>query len=215
MRLAIGNKNYSSWSLRAWLAMKLTGADFDEILILLDTPEFKAEVERFSPAGRVPTLIDGDVVVWDSLSIIEYLAEKFPEKGIWPKDQTARANARSIVAEMHSGFQDLRNGYPMNLRRKPASRAEPFDAKKDIERVRDIWRDCREKYSSDGMFLFGDFSAVDCFYAPVVTRFLTYQLPLAGVEKAYAHAVMEHSFMRQWREEALKEPWIVAADEAE
>lgn len=215
MRLVIGNKNYSSWSLRAWLAVKLAGVEFEEALILLDTPEFKAEVARVSPAGRVPTLIDGDVVVWDSLAIIEYLAEKFPEKAIWPQDRAARAHARSIVSEMHSGFADLRNGYPMNLRRKPAPLAEPFDASKDIERVRDIWRDCREKYSSGGAFLFGDFSAADCFYAPVVTRFLTYQLPLAGVEQSYTQAVMEHPFMRQWREEALKEPWIVVADEVE
>lgn len=215
MRLVIGNKNYSSWSLRAWLAMKLTGANFEEVLILLDTPEFKAEVARVSPAGRVPTLIDGDVTVWDSLAIIEYLAEKFPEKGIWPKERAARAHARAIVAEMHSGFPDLRNGYPMNLRRKPAPLASPFDASKDVTRVRDIWRSCREQYAGGGDYLFGGFSAADCFYAPVVTRFLTYELPLSGAEKAYAEAVMDYPFMRQWREEALKEPWVVVADEVE
>ncbi|MXN64131.1 glutathione S-transferase [Stappia sp. GBMRC 2046] len=215
MRLAIGNKNYSSWSLRAWLAVKLAGAEFEEVLILLDTPEFKAEVTRFSPAGRVPTLVDGDVAVWDSLAIIEYLAEKYPGRGIWPQDRAARAHARAIVAEMHSGFPDLRSGYPMNLRREPAARAKPFDAAKDVARVREIWRDCRTKYGGAGAYLFGEFSAADCFYAPVVTRFLTYRLPLSGSEKAYAEAVMDYPFMRQWCEEALKEPWVVVADEVE
>lgn len=215
MQLVIGNKTYSSWSLRGWLAMKLSGAEFEERRVLLDTPSFEEELRAISPAGKVPTLIDGAVTVWDSLAITEYLAEKFPDAGIWPKDAAARANARAIVAEMHSGFATLRGGYPMNLRRKPGPRSNAPDASRDVERVRQLWRDTRKTFGGNGDYLFGNFSAADCFYAPVVTRFVTYALPLGPVEQAYAAAVMEHPFMREWRASAAKEPWVVDADEVD
>ncbi len=215
MQLVIGNKTYSSWSLRAWLAVKVTGAPFEEKLILLDTPTFAKEVRAISPAGKVPTLIDSGVTVWDLLAITEYLAEKFPEAGLWPKDAVARAHARAIVAEMHSGFGALRSGYPMNLRRKAGARKNTPDAGGDLARVRQIWREARERFGGQGDYLFGAFSAADCFYAPVASRFTTYALPLDPVGASYAAAVMEHSFMREWRTEAAKEPWVVDADEAD
>ncbi|MCA1300365.1 glutathione S-transferase family protein [Stappia indica] len=213
MKLVIGNKTYSSWSLRAWLAARLTGAPFEEVLVLLDTPEFPEKVREASPAGRVPVLIDGDITVWDSLAIIEYLAERFPEAGLWPADRAARAHARSICAEFHSGFFDLRGNYPMNLRRSPAPHPRAPDASKDIARIREIWRGCRAAHGARGAYLFGAFSAADCFYAPVVSRFLTYRLPLGDVERAYAEAVMAHPLMRQWCEDAAGESWVVTADE--
>ena len=211
--LAIGNRTYSSWSLRAWLAAAQTGVAFEERLVLLDTPEFGAQVRAISPAARVPVLIDGDITVWDSLAIIEYLAECFPQAGLWPRDRAARAHARAICAEFHSGFADLRGHFPMNLRRAPAPHPGAPNADKDIARVREIWLECRSRYGGDGPFLFGDFCAADAFYAPVVTRFLTYLLPLGPVERAYADAVMSHPPMQRWRDAAADEPWIVEADE--
>lgn len=215
MRLAIGDKTYSSWSLRAWLAVRASGADFEEELLPLDTDAFHKRIREISPAGRVPVLIDGEVTVWDSLAIIEYLAEVRPDAGLWPEDRAARARARAVVAEFHSGFFDLRGNYPMNLRRAPAPHPLAPDASRDIARITEIWRDCREHYGSRGGFLFGKFGAADCFFAPVVSRFLTYQLPLGTVERAYAQAVMEHPFMLEWRAEAARETHRVEADEVE
>ncbi|MHC5653105.1 glutathione S-transferase family protein [Stappia sp. ICDLI1TA098] len=215
MKLVIGNRTYSSWSLRAWLAARASGADFEDMLLPLDTPEFYSRIKEISRAARVPVLIDGETHIWDSLAIIEYLAETFPAAGLWPRDKAARAQARSVVAEFHSGFFDLRGNYPMNLRRAPAVHPGAPDAARDIARVCEIWRDCRARFGGGGDFLFGAFSAADCFYAPVVSRFLTYRLPLGEVEAAYAHAVMEHPFMREWREAAAAETLVVAADEVD
>ncbi len=215
MKLIIGNKNYSSWSLRAWLAVRLTGASFEEILIPLDTPEFSEQVRRYSAAARVPVLLDGDIAIWDSLAIIEYLAEKFPDCGLWPEDTTMRALARSCVCEMHSGFSGLRSQFPMNLRRAPAPHPQGADASADLARIAAMWRDLRARRVEGGDFLFGRFSAADCFYAPVVTRLLTFKLPLDEVSRAYCEAMMAHSFMKEWREAALEETWIVSADEVE
>ncbi|SDU20134.1 glutathione S-transferase family protein [Stappia sp. ES.058] len=215
MKLIVGNKNYSSWSMRAWLALALTGAPFEEELLALDTPEFYDRIQRLSPAGRVPVLIDGDTSVWDTLSIIEYLAETFPEAGLWPSERRARAHARSICAEFHSGFPDLRGHFPMNLRRTPAPHPRAPEAGRDIARIREIWTTCRGEAGDSGPFLFGPFSAADCFFAPVVTRFLTYQLDMGETVRAYADAVMTHPLMLDWRAEAAKETAIVEADEVE
>ncbi|MBA5777974.1 glutathione S-transferase family protein [Stappia sp. F7233] len=215
MRIIIGNKTYSSWSLRAWLAVRLTGEVFEEELVPLDTPEFAATMRSLSPAGKVPTLIDGDITVWDSLAIVEYLAETYPDAGLWPKDRAARAHARAITAEMHSGFMALRSGYPMNFRRHGQARKNPPDASRDIERISAIWREARECFGDGGAFLFGAFSAADCFYAPVVNRFLAYDLPLGPIEKAYAEAVYDHPYMLEWRDAASREEWVVHSDEVE
>lgn len=215
MRLVIGNKTYSSWSLRAWAAAKLSGLDFEEVLVPLDTPEFASRVKAISPAARVPVLVDGKLAVWDSLAIIEYLAERAPAGRLWPLDGAARARARSLCAELHSGFPDLRGHYPMNLRRTPAPHPRSPDATRDIARMREIWRECRADHAGEGDFLFGPFSAADCFFAPVVTRFLTYLLPLGKVERAYAEAVMAHPILVEWREGAAREPWVVDADEVD
>lgn len=215
MRLVIGNKTYSSWSLRAWAAAKLSGLDFEEVLVPLDTPEFANRVREVSPAARVPVLVDGDLAVWDSLAIIEYLAELAPAGRLWPQDRAARARARSICAEFHSGFPDLRGHYPMNLRRRPSPHPRSPDAARDIARVCEIWRECRAEHAGEGDFLFGAFSAADCFFAPVVTRFLTYLLPMGEVERAYAEAVMAHPILVEWREGAANETWVVDADEVD
>ncbi len=215
MKLVIGNKTYSSWSLRAWLAAKLSGLPFEEVLVPLDTPEFASRIREITPAARVPVLVDGDVTVWDSLAIAEYLAELAPQSSLWPSARADRARARSICAEFHSGFSDLRGNYPMNLRRAPAPHPRAPDAARDIGRVREIWRECRTAHAGEGDFLFGAFSVADCFYAPVVTRFLTYLLPLGETERAYAEAVMAHPFMREWCEGAAGESWVVEADEVE
>lgn len=215
MRLVIGNKTYSSWSLRACAAAKLSGLAFEEVLVPLDTPEFANRVREVSPAARVPVLVDGDLAVWDSLAIIEYLAELAPAGRLWPQDRAARARARSICAEFHSGFPDLRGHYPMNLRRTPSPHPRSPDAARDIARVCEIWRECRSAHAGQGDFLFGAFSAADCFFAPVVTRFLTYLLPMGEVERAYAEAVMAHPILVEWREGAANETWVVDADEVD
>lgn len=215
MKIVIGNKNYSSWSLRGWLALKLTGAAFEEVLIPLDTPGTHEAILAHSPAVRVPVLIDGDIAVWDTLAIVEYLAETFPQAGLWPADATARAHARSIVAEMHSGFGALRGYYPMNIRRTPAARPPHADAEADVARIQAIWSEARARFGGDGDFLFGAFSAADAFYAPVVSRFVTYRVPVADVAQAYIDAVMAHSAMRAWCEAGLAEPWIVPSDEVD
>lgn len=219
MRLVIGDRAYSSWSMRAWLAARASGLAFEEELLPLDTEMFRARIRDVSAAGRVPVLVDGAVVVWDSLAIIEYLAEQAPAAALWPADRAARAEARAIVAEFHSGFFELRGRFPMNLRRPPAPHPRAAEAiaaaERDIARVVAIWRSCRARFASDGPFLFGGFSAADCFYAPVVTRFLTYRLPLDAVEAAYAQAVMDHPAVREWYEAARSETHRIAAEEVD
>src|SRR3954468_19059106 len=173
MQLVIGNKNYSSWSLRPWIALKTLGFEFEERRIPLYGAGSKAAILEHSPAGKVPILIDGAITVWDSLAIIEYLAERFPEAGLWPADAAVRAHARSVSAEMHSGFQALRNECPMNLHRPVRPVALSADAKANIARVEEIWRECRARYGAGGPFLFGRFGGVDAMFAPVVTRLHT------------------------------------------
>ena len=174
LRLIIGNKNYSSWSLRPWLGMKVAEIAFEEMLIPLDAPDFKARLATFGGAGKVPLLIDGEIRVWESLAILEYLAEKFPAAGLWPPDAGARAHARAVASEMHSGFAALRSQLPMNIARRVVSRPLDAGASADAARIQSIWSESRKRFGKDGPFLFGAFGAADAMYAPVVWRFHTY-----------------------------------------
>jgi glutathione S-transferase len=215
LHLIIGNKNYSSWSLRPWLAMTMAGLDFDETMILLDTPITKGQIAGHSKAGRVPILRHGKVMVWETLAILEYLAETFPNKNFWPKTKAARAVARAISNEMHAGFSGLRDTCPMNLRRpqKPIMLNDATHA--EIARIEEIWRDCRKTYGKGGKFLFGKFCNADAMFAPVVTRFETYAIPVAKDTRAYMDAVLATKAFQKWKSAALKETWIVPHDEVD
>ncbi|MDJ1158564.1 glutathione S-transferase family protein [Chelatococcus sp. SYSU_G07232] len=217
MKLVIANKCYSSWSLRPWILMRQAGIPFEEVLVpfgpTFDDPAWKAEVGRYTPAGKVPTLVDGDVAVWESIAIMDYLAERFPDRAIWPTDRTARAMARSLAAEMHAGFGALRNACPMNLGKKYAYRDRGEAVNRDVARVVSAWRQARERFGQGGPFLFGEFSAADAMYAPVVTRLDTYSFPVDAATRAYMDAVLTTPAFRAWREAALAEHWIVDADE--
>jgi glutathione S-transferase len=215
LHLVIGNKNYSSWSLRPWMAMAMAGLPFNETLIPLDTPETGDLIARHSKAGRVPVLYHGKLLIWESLAILEYLAESFPQKNLWPKAAAARATARAVANEMHGGFMALRNACPMNLRRpqKPVAMNEAVLA--DVARIETIWRDCRKRFAKGGKFLFGKFSNADAMYAPVVTRLDTYAVPVATDTRDYMDNVMATPAFLAWKEAALKESWIVPSDEVD
>jgi glutathione S-transferase len=204
LKLAIGNKNYSSWSMRPWLTLKAFGIPFEEVRIALGRPDTSGRIAEYSSAGRVPVLIDGETKVWDSLAICEYLAEQFPDKGLWPHDVAARAHARSICAEMHSGFGALRSAMWMNIRASFPGKGRTPDTQSDIARICEIWEDCLE-HSDSRAFLFGDFSIADAFYAPVVMRFRTYGVWLPPVLQAYVDRVVAHPAVAQWMREALAE----------
>jgi glutathione S-transferase len=206
LTLVIGNKQFSSWSLRPWIALKQTGLPFREVLVLLRRPETKAEILKYSPSGKVPYLIDGSLGVWDSLAILEYLNELKPEARLWPADRAARAFARAISAEMHSGFAALRQHLGMDLKRTPARGEWPAEAAADIDRVQAIWAEARARFGSGGPFLFGPFTAADAMYAPVVTRFHRYGVPLDPVLTAYRDAVLGLPAMQEWTQAAQKEP---------
>lgn len=204
--LHIGNKNLSSWSLRAWLVMKQADIPFREHLIRLDEPESRANLGASSPSGLVPCLEHGDVVVWDSLAIAEYLNDLFPEKGLWPADRAARAHARAVSAEMHSGFAQLRTVWPMVFAREGMRHIAPTGVKHDIERIVAIWTECRSRFGADGPFLFGAFSIADAMYAPVVSRFSTYgPLDLPDAARAYMDSIKELPAMREWGDGARAE----------
>lgn len=207
--LVIGNKAYSSWSLRPWLLMTHAGIEFDEERIALYQSDSRERLMRFSPAGRVPVLVDGDLAVWDSLAICEYLAEKHPEKQLWPPDVRARANARSICAEMHSGFASLRSQMPMNVRARLPGRAKPPEVRADISRIETMWNDCRARFGSPGPFLYGQFSIADAMYAPVVTRFHTYGVVLAGAAAEYLQTIRGLPAMQAWAAGALAETEVI------
>ena len=210
LKLVIGNKNYSSWSMRPWLALRASHIPFEEIFIPLYTGQTdKDRILGFTRSGKVPALIDGDITVWDSLAIIEYLAERFPEANLWPQDRAARAHARSISAEMHSGFVPLRNECGMNLHRPVGSVALSEDARANIARVEEIWSDCRERHGKQGPFLFGAFTAADAMYAPVVHRFRTYAVKLGPVAQAYMEAMMALPAFKEWTEAGLAETLII------
>lgn len=214
LKLIIGNKNYSSWSLRPWMAMSQFEIAFEEEFISFhDIDVFREKMAAYSSALRVPTLIDGDLTVWDSLSILEYLAELFPEKNMWPENRAARAHARSICAEFHSGFQALRDALPMNLRRPVEEYPLTDGVKADVERIVTIWREARAKFGADGPFLYGAFSNADAMYAPVVSRFTTYGVPVDDDIRDYMHLILATDSFKKWQAAALKETWIVDIDE--
>jgi glutathione S-transferase len=213
LTLIIGNKNYSSWSLRPWLLMRHHGIAFDEVRLPLDTPEFATGVERWSPSGRVPVLHRGDLVVWDSLAICEYVNETFLDGRGWPRDATARAVARSVSAEMHSGFQALRGKMPMNIRSRYPGKGMTPESRKDIDRIVVLWTECRERFGGGGSLLFGRFSVADAFFAPVVMRFHAYAVDVPRVAQEYCEAVQALAAVREWREAARRETEFVAEDE--
>jgi len=212
--LVIGNRSSSSWSLRGWLALKRTGAAFDEERVWFKRPDIKAQILAHSPSGLVPVLKhkkeDGPLLIWESLAIIEYLAELFPQAGLWPGDSAARASARAVSAEMHGGFSPLRNHMPMDLQNPKPGQGQGDNMNEgvaeNIERITEIWRDCRERFGESGNFLFGSFTAADIMFAPVVTRFKTYGVELDPVCRAYADAVLETPEMKEWTQDALAEP---------
>ncbi|HEY9213439.1 MAG TPA: glutathione S-transferase family protein [Ancylobacter sp.] len=215
LKLIIGNKNYSSWSLRPWLALKAFGIPFEEILIPLDAPDFKARVREHSPAGRVPVLIDGEAVVWESIAILEHLAERFPDKALWPAEPVVRAHARSLATEMHGGFGALRSVAPMNLWRPVERREFPDAALQDVQRVARRWNEARERFGAGGDFLFGAFSAADAMYAPLATRIRTYDIAVDSVIADYVEAIHAHPAFVEWKQAALNETGALAEDEVD
>jgi glutathione S-transferase len=214
LTIYLGNKNYASWSLRAWLALKRTGAEFEEVVIPLYQPGSRETLMQFSPSGRVPALRHGDLTVWDSLAICEYLAETFPDAALWPGDPATRAVARAVSAEMHAGFAAMRRELPMNIRSSFPGRAPGAEAQADINRIMAIWRDCRSRFGEGkGDFLFGPFTIADAMYAPVVTRFRTFKIDLEREAEAYCAAVTGMPEMQEWVVAARNEPMIVEAYE--
>jgi glutathione S-transferase len=204
LTLVIGNKNVSSWSMRPWVAAKAFGIPFTEVRLLLDQPDTATNIARYSQAGRVPVLVAGEITVWDSLAIVEYLAEQFPDKHLWPQDVAARALARSVVAEMHSGFTGLRTSMSMNIKARVPGRGRTPATQADIGRICEIWEECLARFGHRG-FLFGEFSVADAFFAPVVTRFQTYGVALAPALQAYCDRVLAHPAVAAWIEGALRE----------
>lgn len=212
--LVIGNKNYSSWSLRAWLALRKAGVEFEELRLPLDTPEFAREIVALSPSGRVPVLRHQGLCVWDSLAIAEYVNDAWAEGALWPQHLQARARARAVSAEMHSGFASLRQRIPMNCR--ATGRSVTMDAalQRDIDRVLDIWRECREQAADKGPWLFGSFSIADAMYAPVALRFITYGIDLPDTAADYVATVVQDADVSLWLDDARNEVEVVEADEA-
>ena len=215
LKLIIGNKNYSSWSMRPWIAMKVAGIPFEETVISLDAGDFKRHVGAVSGTGKVPVLSDGDVHVWESLAILEYLAEKFPAAGLWPADAAARAHARAIANEMHAGFLPLRRHLPMNMSRPVIKRELTPEVVANIQRIEAIWRDARTRFAGEGPFLFGPYGAADAMFAPVVARFHTYAVEVGAEARAYMEAVMALPAWGEWVAAGRKEPWVLADDEVD
>jgi glutathione S-transferase len=211
--LVIGNKNYSSWSLRAWLFLRQNGVAFREQSVSLFTEDWRRRILELSPSGRVPALRDGDVRVWDSLAICEHVAERDRVEG-WPRGWVARGHARSIAAEMHSGFAALRQQMPMNCRAAGRSVTPDDAARRDILRVQAIWTECRERWGAAGPWLFGEFTIADAFYAPVASRFATYDVPLEPVPAAYRDTVLGSAAYREWTAAARLETEVIEEDEA-
>lgn len=209
MKLVIGNRNYSSWSFRPWIAMKVAGIPFDEEVISLYVEGSREKILEHSPGGKVPILIDGETHVWESLAILEYLAEKFPNTGFWPAGNAARAHARAISTEMHAGFVALREECTMNFWRPPEKRTLSAAALANVARVQEIWTDARAKYGAGGPFLFGKFSAADAMYAPVVQRFIAYDVDVGAPAKTYMQAVTALPAFQDWRRAALRETWVI------
>src|SRR5712672_1413171 len=210
LTLVIGNKNYSSWSMRPWLALKAGNIAFDEVSIPLYTGDAdKQRILEFTRSGKVPVLVDGDVTIWDSLAIIEYAAERFPEARLWPLDAASRAHARSVSAEMHSGFAALRNECGMNLHRPVGAIALSAEARADIARIQQIWIECRERYGKMGPYLFGDFGGADAMFAPVVHRFRIYAIAVAPEVQAYMDTMMSLPAFQEWTRAGLAETLVI------
>jgi len=213
VKLIIGNRNYSSWSLRGWLAAKQSGLAFEELTVNISGEEWeqtKRENDEFQPsAGKVPVLWDGEAVIWDSLAILEYLADKVGRDRFWPKDEAARGMARAMVAEMHSSYIALRRQCPMNIRRRVTGVQLSDDSVHDTVRILGLWAEARARFGKGGPFLFGTFGAADIFYAPIVSRFLTYGIGVPGFATAYMQAVWEHDWLQQWVQAAEDEEWTI------
>lgn len=212
LKLIIGNKAYSSWSLRGWLAARQSGLPFEEMVVPLYDAEWdkRREGNEFAPSsGKVPILWDGDIVVWDSLAIIEYLDEASGGDKFWPKDKAARAMARSMAAEIHSSFAALRRACPMNIRQVHPPTPPSPEVMADISRLMEIWAQARARFGGEGDFLFGEFGAADIMYAPVITRFVSYSLPIARFAQSYGQAIISHPFMQEWIGGAQAEDWVI------
>lgn len=212
LKLFIGNKAYSSWSMRGWLAVKQSGLDFEEIVVPLYDGDWdkRREGDEFAPSsGKVPILWDGDVVVWDSLAIIEYLADKVGRDRFWPADDAARAMARSMAAEMHSSFANLRREHSMNVRKRFPPQELTEGTRHDVIRIVQLWAEARARFGGTGPFLFGEFGAADIMFAPVVTRLITYSIAVPRFAHPYMEAVLEHPFVRSWLEGAYAESWVI------
>ena len=217
LRLIIGNRAYSSWSMRGWLAVKQSGEEFDEYVVpMFDADwEERREGDEFAPSlGKVPILWDGECVVWDSLAIIEFLADRCGRDRYWPHDETARGMARSMAAEMHSGFANLRRELPMNVRKSFSSRDLSEPVRSEIDRILQLWAQARARFGGTGDFLFGDWCAADMMYAPVVTRFITYGVPIPPFAALYMKAVLSHPHVGEWIDKAQDEPWVIEQYEA-
>ncbi|RKF22025.1 glutathione S-transferase family protein [Altericroceibacterium spongiae] len=213
MKLIIGNKNYSSWSLRGWLAAKQSGLPFEELKVSLygeDWEAAKREQGEFLPSsGKVPILWDGEAVIWDSLAIMEYLADKVGRDRFWPKDEAARGMARAMVAEMHSSYLALRRECPMNIRRHIPGATLSDETRQDVVRILGLWAEARARFGRGGPFLFGTFGAADIFYAPIVSRFLTYGVAVPGFAQTYMQAIWEHDWLQSWINAAEDEQWVI------
>ncbi len=213
LKLFIANKNYSSWSLRPWIAMKMAGIAFEEEVIPLYEAGSAEKIRQYSPAGKVPILIDRGQHIWESLAILEHLAEKFPQARLWPADPQARSHARVVASEMHAGFPALRKACPMNMWLPPKARPQREEVMADVRRIDALWSDCLARFGGEGSFLFGRFTAADAMYAPVVSRFHTYGINVSSIARHYMEAIMALPAWTEWYEAAVKEPWIMRDNE--
>lgn len=213
LKLILGNKNYSSWSLRPWIAMRNAGIPFEEEVIPLYEPGSAERVAVYSPAGKVPVLIDGDMVIWESLAILDHLAERFPKAQLWPVAPKARAHARAISSEMHAGFQPLRKHCPMNMRRESRKLELTEEVAANVRRIEQIWTECRQRFGEGGPFLFGAFGAADAMYAPIVSRFASYAIGVGAAAEDYMTAVMALPAWIEWRNAGIAEPWVMPGNE--
>jgi glutathione S-transferase len=213
LALVIGNKKYSSWSLRPWILLRHAGAAFDEIRIPLYRPESKEQILRYSPSGKVPLLIDGEVRIWESLAICEYVAERFPQAHLWPDDGGTRAVARAVASEMHAGFAALRMELPMNCRGPRSGVVPSAEAQADVDRITSVWRECRQRFGAAGPWLFGDYSVADAMFAPVAIRFSTYAVPLPSEARSYVATALADPPMRDWIDAGLAESETIEGSE--
>jgi glutathione S-transferase len=213
LKLILGNRNYSSWSLRPWIAMRHAGLDFTDDVIPLYEPGSREKVLQYSPTGKVPVLIDGDTTIWESLAILEHLAEKYPKAALWPADEAARAYGRAISAEMHAGFGALRRHCPMNMRRRRRKLGLSPEVADDVRRIEMIWTESRGRFDRNGPFLLGPFSIADAMYAPVVSRFFSYDIGVGAAAEAYMATMMSLPAWQEWEAAAEHEPWVMSGNE--